>query len=109
MLQIDSSPTFTMTVKVNTRAIKGELPVTFLAKPLDELKAIEAQAQAEGKPPGDAVLAAVVRSFGDVEVGGEMLVGEKARDLARLIRWPGVGTAMSAHYWRGLYEEAEGN
>lgn len=105
MLRIDAEPTFTTTVKVNTKAIQGEFDVEFLALPTDELEALDTgEAKAWRK-----VLERVVRSFGPVEVAGQRIDSVVPGDLQKLIRWPGVGPAMLAAYYNGLWSEAQGN
>ena len=105
MLKIQSEPTFTATVKVNTAAIKGEFDVEFLALPTDELEALDT-----GEPKAwKAVLGRVVRGFDQVEIAGERIDGVEPDGLQRLIRWPGVGPAMLTAYYNGLWSEAQGN
>lgn len=105
MLKIVTDPKFNTTVKVNTLAIQGEFPATFRVLPSDELKALD-DGQADG---WKALLARVVINAGPVEIAGAAVRGDTPGGLADLIRWPGVGPAMLAAYWAGLYEAAQGN
>lgn len=105
MLKIESNPKFTATVRVNTAAIKGEFQVTYLAKPTDELDALD-----NGEPRAwREVLKAVVVDSDPVEINGTPVRADTPAGLADLVRWPGVGPAMLAAYWQGLWGEAQGN
>lgn len=105
MLKIDADPKFTTTVKVNTKAIQGEFPATFRVLPSDELAQLD-----DGKPDSwKALVNRVVVDAGPVEIAGAAVRGDTPAGLADLIRWPGIGPAMLAAYWAGLYEAAQGN
>ena len=104
MLKIDPTPKFTTKVTVNTLAIQGVFDVTYSVLPSDELKAIDDGSAESWR----VLLARVVQRFEPVDVAGETLNGGP-EDLPKLIRWPGVGQAMLARYWAGLYEAAAGN
>lgn len=105
MLKIDKAPKFSALVTVNTAAIKGEFNVHFEALPSDELAELDKGEAGDWK----RVLARVVRGFDPVEVCGETVDSTKADELAKLIRWPGVGAAMLAAYYKGLWEAGSGN
>ena len=105
MLKIDADPKFTTTVKVNTKAIQGEFPATFTVLPSDELAKLD-----DGKPDSwKALLQRVVRDAGPVDIAGAVVRGDTPAGLADMMRWPGIGPAMLAAYWAGLYEAAQGN
>lgn len=100
MLKINVSPEFTNTVKVTTKALQGEFPCYYRVLPVEELDKLD-----DGKPNSwRLLLAKVVVKFEPIEIGGEVV-----STLEQLIRWPGVGPAMLAAYWSGLYEAAQGN
>lgn len=105
MLKIDADPKFSATVKVNTLAIQGEFPAKFRVLPSDELAALD-----DGKPDSwKALLQRVVVDAGPVDIAGQAVRGDTPAGLADMIRWPGMGPAMLAAYWAGLYEAAQGN
>lgn len=105
MLIIDKSPTFESTVKVHTAAIKGEFKAKFVALPTDELAALD-----NGDASGwKALLGKVVKGFDQVQIDGEAVSGDQPGGLDKLIRWPGVGAAMVAAYYKGLWEASQGN
>ena len=105
MFKIIAEPQFTTDVKVNTLALQGEFSTTYRVLPSDELKALDNGEADSWKQ----LLARVVVGFGPVEIAGSTVMGDQADGLAQLIRWPGVGQAMLARYWAGLYEAAQGN
>lgn len=107
MLEITINPKFTTDVEVNTKATKGKLTVTYLAKMADEVDALEKKVAAEGKGP-QGLLWHVVESFAPVKVGGRVISMEDG-GLAALLGIPGVGPAMVNGFYRGLWEAVEGN
>lgn len=105
MLKIDTKPVFDATVRVNTAAIQGDFRATFEALPSDELQALDDGSDGAWKK----LLARVVVATEPVHIGGQPVEGHTPEGLAALIRWPGVGAAMCAAYYKGLWEAAAGN
>jgi len=104
MLKIESKPQFSTMVKVNTAAIQGDFQVVFEALPDDELQPLDDGQAGSWKK----LLQRVVVSFETVQVCGESVEGYPT-NLPKLIRWPGVGAAMVSAYYKGLWENTQGN
>lgn len=102
-LVIVDKPEFTAPVRINTRQVKGDLQVTFIAYPVDELEAMEAEATKAGAGPSALVLK-VVKSIEPVD-------GPKGRitEVAQLLKFQGVGPQLLLRYHALLWEETSGN
>lgn len=103
MLKITKNPEFTTTVHVRTAHTSGSFPATFKAMPSSELAELEKKAAAAGRGTA-GILPDVTVRFSDVE-----LPGNTNPTLDQLLDQPGVGPAMVAAYYRGLWEEQQGN
>lgn len=102
MLKIVQRPEFTVSVTVNTLHTQGSFRMACVALPLSELEAIDKKAMAEGRSYG--VLREVVTALHELE-----LPGDAAPTVAAALDYPGLGAAMLQAYYRGLYEEQQGN
>lgn len=102
-LVIVDKPEFTAAVGINTRQVRGDLQVTFVAYPVDELEAMEAEAHQAGQGPV-GVLSKVVKAIEPVQGPAGPIT-----ELAGLLRYQGVGPQMLARYYQLLWEEAAGN
>lgn len=102
-LIIVDKPEFTAAVRISTRQVQGDLQVTFIAHPVDELEAMEAAAQEAGLGPV-GVLHKVVKGFEPVQGPAGPVT-----ELAGLLRYQGVGPQLLARYYQLLWEEAAGN
>lgn len=103
-LVIISKPEFTATVSLNTRQVHGDLQVTFVAFPVDELEAMERQAIEAGKGPGGVLLQVVARIEPVTTPDGAVIT-----DVQGLLRYQGVGPQMLTRYYALLWETASGN
>lgn len=108
MLKIVARPKFTATVVVNTVAIQGSFTAHFIARPTDELEALEKAALANGGGAQD-VLLEVCEGFEGVELPDGPLAYTGPESLKKLLTWQGIGPAMSRAYHRALWDEAQGN
>lgn len=102
MLKIVQRPAFTVTVMVNTLHTQGEFKMDCVALPQSELDAIDKKAIAEGRSYG--VLREAVTKLRELELPGNPLP-----NVAQALDYPGLGAAMLQAYYRGLYEEQQGN
>lgn len=103
MLTIINRPEFDTTVPVRTAHTRGEFKARFVALPVDELRALELAAQAEGKGLS-GILPTVTVSVSDFA-----LPDGKPATLDNLLNYPGVGPAMVKAYYDGLWNEQQGN
>lgn len=106
---------FSITVPVNTLAIKGSLRATFKAMRVSESKEIEMRCQEDKSGSAGFVRAVAVgvdQVSLNVPIKGLNLDGSfdsQADGLAELLDWPGIPLAMQRRYYDGLWEEAEKN
>lgn len=103
MLKIVNRPEFTQPVVMRTAHTQGDFWARFVALPSSELRALEAQAAAEGKGLA-GVLPHVTLEIGDIE-----LPGNPTPTLEQALDHPGIGPAMVDAYYRGLWQEKQGN
>lgn len=103
MLKFVERPTFRARVVLCTAHTAGDFSAVFLALPASRLKELEQQAAAEGKGPQE-ILRHVCQ-----EVGDAFMPDGRPASVEWLLDQPGVGPAMVATYYRGLWEEAKGN
>lgn len=108
-LKIVARPTFDTDVVVNTRHLQGDFKARFVALPSSRIKAIETAALQAGQAPDEALLLEVCEWFETVELPECALPFCGPDSVKALLDYPGTGPAMTKAYYRGLWEEAQGN
>lgn len=108
-LKIVARPVFETTVVVNMRHLKGDFKARFVALRSSAIKAIETEALKAGQSPDEALLLEACEWFETVELPEGPLPYVNADSLLKLLDYPGMGPAMTKAYYRGQWEEAQGN